>query len=240
MLQYPAGKATEAYTIPSTVEKIEIGAFSGSKINGITFSSALKTIDIRAFYGCNELTTVTIPTTVTKVGESAFGACTKLTEIKVADGHAQYESIDGILFNKESEKALIQYPAGKTTTEYTVPEGIIRIGISAFEGTTKLTKITIPSSVTEVAFRAFYGCSSLNEVYYKGETEPVTCRGSAFDNTPIKSIKVVVNYKENSFCDLDVVGNEPADKAPEEKPATPNKSSSILLTLFTVLIIFLI
>src|ERR1035437_8762738 len=46
--------------------------FSGKKLTTIIFPKKLATIDKKAFYYCTELVTLTIPPTVTELGENAF------------------------------------------------------------------------------------------------------------------------------------------------------------------------
>ncbi|MEO1859954.1 MAG: leucine-rich repeat domain-containing protein [Verrucomicrobiales bacterium] len=71
-----------------------------------------------------------------------------------------YTDMNGVLFNKE-KTVLIAYPAGKTGTNYTIPDSVTSIGQSAFFQCTSLTSITIPDSVTSIGGNAFLGCSSL-------------------------------------------------------------------------------
>jgi hypothetical protein len=59
-----------------------------------------------------------------------------------------------VLFDKE-KKVLWQYPAAKGG-EYTVPDGVTKIGKFAFQGS-RLTNVALPESVTAVAEGAFSG-----------------------------------------------------------------------------------
>ena len=61
-------------------------------------------------------------------------------------------------------KTLWIYPAGKTNTSYTIPDGVTEISDYPFSGRTSLTKVTIPDSVTKIDRYAFSGCTSLKEV----------------------------------------------------------------------------
>ena len=49
-------------------------------------------------------------------------------------------------------------------TKISIPEGVTKIGKSAFENCTSLTSIVIPKSVTRIESFAFRGCSSLTNV----------------------------------------------------------------------------
>ena len=58
----------------------------------------------------------------------------------------------------------IPYGTFTVVPDTRIPEGIITIDESAFEGATQLTSISIPSSCCSVGTRAFWGCSALEWV----------------------------------------------------------------------------
>jgi hypothetical protein len=105
---------------------------------------------------------VTIPNSVTSIGNSAFSGCKGLTSINVASDNSNYCSVDGVLFNKD-KTTLIQYPGGKQGA-YTIPNSVTSIGDYAFPGCSGLTSIDIPNSVTSIGDYAFPGCSGLTSV----------------------------------------------------------------------------
>src|SRR5271156_3477425 len=51
------------------------------------------------FYGCENVTSVTIPSSVTNIGEDAFLLSTNITAINVASNNPAYVSVAGVLFN---------------------------------------------------------------------------------------------------------------------------------------------
>ena len=118
---------------------------------------------------CDEsATTVEIPAEidnlpVTEIMDYAFSECEKLSAINVSSGNNNYISIDGVLFNKDKTE-LIQYPAGKSETTYTIPDSVTEIESGAFFGCTSLSGIEIPDSVTEIGSSAFFGCTSLSSI----------------------------------------------------------------------------
>jgi len=100
---------------------------------------------------------------VTGIGRYAFSGCSSLTSINVDNNNEYYSSSGGVLFDK-NQTILICYPAGKTESNYTVPNSVTTIGDSAFLDCSALTSVTIPDSVTSIREHAFYYCSSLASV----------------------------------------------------------------------------
>ena len=131
LIKYPARK-TGAFTIP----------------DGVT------TIGEQAFWDCTGLASVTIGNGVTTIGDDAFYACISLTAIDVDSANSAYSSADGILYNK-NKTTLINYPAKKADSTFTIPNSVTTIGRSAFYGSDNLTSVTIPNSVTTIGTRAF-------------------------------------------------------------------------------------
>jgi hypothetical protein len=118
-------------------------------------------IGTNAFQLSTNLKRVTIPDSVTNIGELAFFNCADLSAITVDTNNPTYSSVNGVLFNKD-QTTLIECPAGKTGS-YTVPSTVTGIEGSAFVGC-GLTNVTIPNSVISIGNRAFWACASLTNI----------------------------------------------------------------------------
>ncbi len=116
-----------------------------------------------AFYNRSSLTDITIPDSVTSIDKYAFLYCSSLTNINVSNDNKVYSSEDGVLFNKDKTK-IIQYPEGKKSTSYTIPNSVTSIGEGAFYNCSSLTNISIPNSVTSIGDGTFVRCSSLTDI----------------------------------------------------------------------------
>ena len=162
-------KASGAVIIPATIEGksvTSIGgeAFLGCKsLTGIIIPDGVTSIGVQAFIDCRSLTGIIIPDGVTSIGDGAFSWCMSLTTIEVGEGNVNFTEVNGVLFNAE-KTVLLTYPASKTGANYTIPDGVTSIGISAFTTCFSLTSITIPDGVTSIGAKAFQVCESLTSI----------------------------------------------------------------------------
>ncbi len=109
---------------------------------------------------------ITIPASVTAIMPFAFAECDKLTDIQVATENSKYQSIDGILYDKEGT-ALLVFPSGREGV-FEIPDGVKHIETGAFWGCIYLTEITIPDSVTDIGIESFWGCWELTQITIPG------------------------------------------------------------------------
>ncbi|MCL2487938.1 MAG: leucine-rich repeat protein [Oscillospiraceae bacterium] len=165
-LAFYKSEKIRSVTIPEDVSIIEDRAFLYCpKLQNITLPDSLAVIEILAFSECESLIEITIPDRVSVIGEWAFNWCNSLTNIHVGEKNTVYTSIDGVLFNKE-KTTLLKYPAGKSQTAYTVPDGIVNIGERAFLGCGWLQSVVLPDSVTDIGSSAFSECSALTDIRF--------------------------------------------------------------------------
>ena len=104
----------------------------------------------KAFYNCESLASVTIPDTVTRIGDYAFWNCGNLAFATIGNG---VTNIGHYAFNQCSSLATV-----------TIPDSVTSIGQYAFMGCSSLATVTIPDSVTSIGQYAFLGCSNLATV----------------------------------------------------------------------------
>ena len=97
----------------------------------------------------------------------------------MANGNANYSSEDGVLFNK-AQTTLIQYPAGKEATTYTIPSTVTSIGDEAFSWSTKLTSVIIPANVTTIGEHAFSMSEKLASVTFAAGSSLTSISDNAF------------------------------------------------------------
>ncbi|MBR3079113.1 MAG: leucine-rich repeat protein [Prevotella sp.] len=96
------------------------------------------------FLGCSEMTSITIPNSVTYIGDYAFDYCSGLTSIIIPNS---VTTIGNNAFAKCSGLSSI-----------TIPNSVSNIGDYAFYLCSELTSITIPNSVTTIGHDVFANC----------------------------------------------------------------------------------
>jgi hypothetical protein len=126
--------------------------------------------DAFSFYP--NLTSVSIPDSVTSIGNSAFYGCTGLTRIN----HPRVSALDFKLYIGRSA-----FLNCTSLTSVVIPFSEITIDIRTFEGCTSLTRINI-GYVTSIDPSAFYGCTSLTSITVDRDNRNYTSEGGILYN----------------------------------------------------------
>lgn len=182
-----------AVTFGSSVKKIPSYLFYNSlssyspKIRTVVMSEGIEVIEEAAFKGCDDITSITIPGSVTSIGISAFSGCSDLTSITIPFVGAEagktssdtYQYPFGYIFGTLSYTggtAVRQSYHGSSTSNFTsttyyIPSSLRRVTVTggnilygAFYNCSMLTSVTIDNSVTSIGGSAFEDCSGLTSI----------------------------------------------------------------------------
>ncbi len=137
-------------SVPEGVVQIGKDCFYGCvSLTGVSLPATLTSIGDGAFTGCVSLKSVLLPAACSSLGSGAFAGCDALADIGVAEGSAAFSSVDGVLMSADKTE-LIVYPAGKPAAEYSVADGVRKLGKDAFYNTSYLKTLNLPSSLSDI------------------------------------------------------------------------------------------
>lgn len=121
---------------------------------GMTFP--VTSIGEEAFEYCQDITSVSIPSTIRSIGWYAFCMCNNLASVTFPDSLTY---IDGWAFAFCS-----------SLTSISIPNTVTDINPNAFKDCTGLISLTIPNSVTYIGSNAFDGCNNISYLNYNTNT----------------------------------------------------------------------
>ena len=124
-----------------------------TSFNELQYFTGLTEIDNYAFAGCASLSAITLPSTITSIGNNAFGfnsqdvGCTSLHSIVIPPS---VTTIGAFAFRKSG------------LTEVDLPYSVTQIGTLAFGDCNNLVSVYLPASVTDINANAFTGAALAN------------------------------------------------------------------------------
>ena len=212
---------------------VEITGYTG-KASALSIPSTLggkkvTKIGKEAFFGCSSLKRVTVPKSVTSIGEKALGyydynGTTKKVDqfmiccerYSAADTYAWDNGfdrgfIDGDYIYKELADGNVEITGytGKASA-LSIPstlggKKVTTIGVRAFQNCTSIKSVTIPDSVTSIAIYAFQSCSGLTSITIPNGVKII--KASTFQNctglTSVTIPKSVTEIEPQAFLNCD-------------------------------------
>lgn len=169
------------YNIEDGITQIGEFAFARSGLASVEIPEGVTEIGYGAFYHCDALQEVTIPSTVTKIDAYAFD---KTPWIQDVNASSPYKVVgDGIL---------IAY--GGTDSVVNIPDGVKQIGSMVFQDHMGITAVNIPASVQVIGEGAFMGCKNLKTI--NGGTGLVRIEDRAFMDCPLSNVTIHASVEE--------------------------------------------
>ena len=179
-----------------------------AKIRTAVIENGVTNVGACTFFGCVDLTSVTVPKSVTKVGTNAFGLCKSLTDVYYTGTKTEWNNVNG---KGSLYSATLHYHCGATDDDNVywalVDNTLIISGSGAMKNyvmkfieapwysyRTTIKTVTIENGVTVIGKQAFYDCANLKSVTIPNS---VTSIGdSAFQNcTNLTSVTIPDSVK---------------------------------------------
>ena len=150
LLLYPADREGSSYTVPEGIKEIADHAFEHTSLEEIKLPSTLLKIGSSAFFECTSLKKINLPDGLEELGDYAFLGCISLEAIKIPGS-----------VEKISEWA---FSACQKLKSISIGTGVTSIEAVAFGACESLTEICIPESVALIKSCAFADCKSLRKM----------------------------------------------------------------------------
>lgn len=158
-LPFVGGSRTEntylGYVFGAASYGLSAGFYPAS-LEWVTVTDGLEKLGDHAFYECDSLWSVSLPTSVTSIGTRAFSGCARIREIQLS---ADLTTVGDAAFT------------GCTRLE-TISLGtkLQGLGVNAFLNCTSLSEIALPATLTTLPSSCFHGCTALRNVELGGVT----------------------------------------------------------------------
>ncbi len=144
-------------SVPSKIDGLPVKVIgtlcfhdTDAAVVSVTIPASVTEIGEQAFYLAEDLVSITIPDTVKKIGTRAFAWCNGLENVVIGNGVTE---IPDYCFNHCA-----------SLTSVSIPESIKKIGLRAFSYCEKLSDQVLPQNVESVGDMAFAGCPALEYV----------------------------------------------------------------------------
>ena len=154
----PSGNMTIPATVvhgSNTYHVISIGAnafHSCTNLTSVSIPSSVTVISDGAFNHCSGLTSITIPSTVLTIGVGAFQGCSGLVT-------AQLGSNIGIIGS-------VAFEGCTSLRAVNIPNSVTILGNWAFSNCSSLDTLTIGTSLSQISYTVFAGCNNVRHIYY--------------------------------------------------------------------------
>ena len=231
--------AKTAALMPKTDSKYSGDIVVPEKVNSSDgMEYVVTSFEKRCFYDCSGIKAITIPSSVTLLGDGCFSYCSGLTSITIP---SSVTSLGRCCFSGSGIKA-ITIPSSVTLlgdgcfsycsslTSITIPSSVTSLDSFCFSGCSGLISITIPSSVTSLGWHCFEDCQNLETVYFKGKY----CKSNYADlKIPTTSIikvptEYLQGYKDSFGSDYKYISAwNPNGTGDDSKPVTQCSTPSI-------------
>ncbi|MCQ2354037.1 MAG: leucine-rich repeat domain-containing protein [Clostridia bacterium] len=147
------------------IRRIAPNAFRYTDFSSVTIPASVTVIGERAFLGCDGITEIALSDNVTLLGESAFSGCSGLISLSIGKG-----------LTSISQRA---FKDCTSLVSVVIPEGITEIDSRAFNGCRSLKELYLPSTLVNVGGFAFSDCTAIEKITYPGTADDLAAACAA-------------------------------------------------------------
>ena len=166
----------ESIVIPSEIDgkKVTVigsSAFYGFKsLKNIEIPDGITSIENYAFCQCWSITSLSVPESGISFGTGAFRFCGDLKEIKLP---SNLTVLSDSLFGADANLEYITFGDAEKTDTVIIPETVQKIGNYVFMNCEKIKNIKLPSNLKSIGKTCFQGCISLTGLFIPQSVESI-------------------------------------------------------------------
>lgn len=196
--------------IPSSVTSIGVECFAYCtniktvEVGDNTSQEAATILGQRAFYKCQNATSVILGNNIVGIGHEAFGYCNSLQSIVIPNSvttitnhaFASCENLESVqLSNNLKRIEWATFSSCYNLKSIIIPDGVDFIGEMAFAYCTNLTEVKLPSNLNKIDWSAFEGCTGLTSIDIPDNTRTIY-RCVFYDCSNLKTVKIGKGVKD--------------------------------------------
>lgn len=196
--------------IPSSVTSIGVECFAYCtniktvEVGDNTSQEAATILEQRAFYKCQNATSVILGNNIVEIGHEAFGYCNSLQSIVIPNSvttitnhaFASCENLESVqLSNNLKRIEWATFSSCYNLKSIIIPDGVDFIGEMAFAYCTNLTEVKLPSNLNKIDWSAFEGCTGLTSIDIPDNTRTIY-RCVFYDCSNLKTVKIGKGVKD--------------------------------------------
>lgn len=182
-----------SFSFPGGTTEIGDFAFARSGLTSVTIPEGVTRIGYGAFYHCDALNQVSLPSTIIEIEPEAFEKTGFIENWKKSGSSSFLTAGDGILLAYNGTEANI-----------TLPDGVKMIAPNVFKGHSEIASVVLPDSLVTVGEGAFENCSALKQV--SGGANLQFIKDRAFAGCPLDTVRIPDQVKEVGLAAFDFTG----------------------------------
>lgn len=190
---YYKNKTMTTYEFPGNITEIGDFAFARSGLTSIVIPEGVTSIGYGAFYHCDNLNQVTLPSTIADIEPEAFEETGFIENWKESGSSDFLTAGNGILLAYNGDDSTVN-----------IPEGVRIIAPGVFANRPGITAVVLPDTLIKISEGAFEGCSRLKQV--SGGTNVTVIEDRAFAECPLETIRIPDNIEELGLRAFDLSG----------------------------------
>lgn len=177
-----------------TIKRIASNGFASSGITTITLPNSITNIGDNAFSGCTDLKTIDLPTSITYIGYRSFYGCSGLTSITIPKnvteiGDKAFKGCDNITIKFDGATSATTPTGTYSSNDWTVGDTLISM-----------------TSLSDTSTNKDYLTSTYtNYIWYKGLTYNVTYTAYSGETTPYASVKKSTTSTISGALDISAI-----------------------------------